>query len=70
MAEDSKQISIWFFIGALLAIYGAIILVAGIADWNKPGNVVMADLHVPVWWGALLLIVGGIYSYVFRPRQT
>ena len=69
MPAQTQQISIWFFIGVLLAIYGAIILAAGIADWNDPGPVVLANLHVQVWWGALLLAIGGVYSYVFRPRM-
>lgn len=69
MAAQTQQISIWFFIGVLLAIYGGIIMVAGIADWNTTGHVVLANLHVNVWWGALLLVIGGIYSYVFAPNR-
>jgi hypothetical protein len=69
MAERTQQISIWFFIGLLLAVYGAIILGAGIADWNRPAPVVLANLHVGVWWGALLLIIGGAYVYFFRPGR-
>jgi hypothetical protein len=69
MAERTRPISIWFFIGLLLAIYGAIILAAGVACWHKPGTVVLANLHVAVWWGALLLIVGSVYSYLFAPNR-
>lgn len=69
MAEPKKQISIWFFIGTLLAIYGAIILVASIADWNEPSTVVLANLHVGAWWGALMLVLGGFYSWAFAPGR-
>ncbi len=69
MSHKARQISIWFFIGVLLAVYGVIILGAGIANWNNPGNLVLADLHVGVWWGALMLILGAIYSFVFAPNR-
>jgi hypothetical protein len=67
MSHKAHQISIWFFVGVLLAIYGIIILGAGIADWSNPGNIVLGELHVGVWWGALLLVLGCIYSYAFSP---
>ena len=73
MTEKPKQISIWFFVGVLLAIYGVIILGAGIVDWDHPGGdrtVVLSELHVGVWWGAVLLVMGVIYSYVFAPNRT
>jgi hypothetical protein len=72
MSNKPQQISIWFFIGVLLAIYGVIILGAGIEQWLTPGGrtVVLAELHVGVWWGALLIVIGAIYSYVFAPHRT
>lgn len=72
MSHKPQQISIWFFVGVLLAVYGVIILGAGIEQWVNPGgrNIVLAELHVEVWWGALLLIIGGIYSFVFAPNRT
>jgi hypothetical protein len=49
----STRISIWFFIGALLTVYGAMILGYGIYELltNQTANVVLANLHAPVWWG-------------------
>jgi hypothetical protein len=69
MSHNAKQISIWFFIGVLLAVYGLIILAAGITDWSHPGPIVLSNLHVGVWWGALLVVLGGIYSFVFSPHR-
>jgi hypothetical protein len=69
MSDKAHQISIWFFVGVLLAVYGAIILLAGIADWSNTGNIVLGYLHVGVWWGGLLLVLGAIYSYVFAPNR-
>jgi hypothetical protein len=62
------MLSIWFFIGVLLLAYGVLIFGAGIYGLSNPPNVVMADLHVGIWWGALLLVLGGIYTVRFRPR--
>jgi hypothetical protein len=72
MSDKPQQISIWFFIGVLMAIYGVIIFGAGVEQWMNPGEhtVVLAELHVGVWWGAVLVIIGGIYSYVFAPNRT
>ena len=53
-----EMISIWFFIGLLILIYGILILIAGISELSSPAAVVMADLHVGIWWGALLILIG------------
>ena len=64
-------ISIWFFIGIQLTIYGVLILGAGIYDLIYPqaDRVVMANLHAGIWWGALLIILGLIYSIRFAPKK-
>jgi succinate dehydrogenase hydrophobic anchor subunit len=56
----SGHISIWFFIGVLLTVYGALILGYGLfeLETGQTANVILADLHAPVWWGALLLALG------------
>jgi FtsH-binding integral membrane protein len=63
------MVSIWFFIGMLLSVYGVLILGAGIYEWNSPPPVVRADLHTAVWWGMLLIALGAIYVYRFAPRK-
>jgi len=63
------MVSIWFFIGILLSVYGVLILGAGIYEWNSPPPVVRADLHAAVWWGMLLIALGAIYVYRFAPRK-
>jgi hypothetical protein len=62
-------IPVWFFVGVLLAIYGVLILASGLAEWSSPGAVILGDLHAPVWWGALLTIIGAIYCVAFRPGR-
>jgi lysylphosphatidylglycerol synthetase-like protein (DUF2156 family) len=69
---QSGHISIWFFIGVLLTVYGAMIFADGVFDLAKGivPNVVLANLHAPVWWGGLLLILGLFYGIRFRPRRN
>ncbi|HUJ23927.1 MAG TPA: hypothetical protein VLX58_20475 [Bryobacteraceae bacterium] len=64
-------VSIWFFIGVLLVIYGALIAGSGLYELAAPPEhpVVLAGLHAEIWWGALLLILGGFYSWRFAPRR-
>ncbi len=68
MQQSRHFISIWFFIGVLLTFYGVLILYSGIF-LRAQRHVVMAELHADIWWGALLVIVGGVYAYRFRPRS-
>jgi hypothetical protein len=62
-------ISIWFFIGILLDIYGVLILGAGIYNLYNPPDVKLAYLHAGVWWGVLLLLLGVLYTLKFAPKQ-
>ena len=72
--QSSTEISIWFFIGVLLTIYGAMIGIYGVWElitgaW-KTSNVILADLHAPIWWGAIMLALGLFYSLRFRPGKA
>jgi len=70
MSEKEQYIPIWFFIGALLAIYGVLILGAGIyCFFVPPKNVVLAQYHAGIWWGGLLLGAGAFWAIRFRPRR-
>ena len=68
MAQD-KTISIWYFIGLLILVYGFLILGAGIGEFSSPARVVMPELHVGIWWGAFLIVIGIVYLYFFRPGR-
>ncbi len=71
MSEHKHYISIWFFIGSLLSIYGLLILGAGIYNLYQPPAhpVVLGELHAGVWWGMLLVAFGGFYVWHFRPGR-
>ncbi len=67
----TREIPIWFFIGVLLSIYGVMILGYGLWELatGHVANVVLAGLHAPVWWGALMLALGLFYLLRFRPGR-
>ncbi|MDW8130832.1 MAG: hypothetical protein RMI94_09815 [Bryobacterales bacterium] len=69
MSGDDQRISIWFFIGALLAVYGLLILGAGVWNLLYPSGLpqAMSHLHPALWWGALLLVLGAVYCWKFWP---
>jgi hypothetical protein len=66
------MVSIWFFIGMILLVYGAIITGAGVYDLFVPParTVVLQNLHAGIWWGGFLFLVGLFYSIHFRPGRT
>ncbi len=65
------RLSIWFFIGLLLTLYGILILGSGLYElWVPPAHpVVLANLHPGIWWGAVLLVIGLIYFIRFYPKK-
>ena len=67
----SGHISIWFFIGVLLTVYGALIAGYGVYEvvTGNLANVVLKELHAPLWWGALMLVLGLFYAIKFRPGR-
>lgn len=71
MSEKHQIIPVWFFVGILLLVYGALIFATGIYEIaHPPGNrVVLYDLHANVWWGGVLLILGVFFSLRFSPAR-
>ena len=70
---ENKGISIWFFIGSLLLIYGIIITLSNIAEAAFGAfrrSVVLGDVHFGIWWGFLLVIIGLFYFISFRPWKN
>ena len=70
VSEKHHIIPVWFFVGVLLLVYGVLIFVSGLAEWSNPPNTVLAELHAPVWWGGLLIVLGGVYCLMFRPGKS
>jgi hypothetical protein len=68
--EKHRIIPVWFFVGLLLLIYGVLIFISGLTEWSHPPETVLSNLHAAVWWGALLIVLGGIYCLMFRPKDN
>jgi len=66
-----RSVSIWFFIGISLLVDGVLICGAGVYELSHPpaNPVVLFDVHTPIWWGALLAILGAVYCYYFSPAR-
>lgn len=71
MSEHKHYISIWFFIGTLLLVYGILIFSAGVYHLFAPekATVVLANLHADLWGGLILLALGGFYFLHFFPGR-
>jgi len=69
---QQHSISVWFFIGLLLTIYGALVLVTGVYElWVPPiTQIAMPHLHIGIWWGAGMLLFGLVYLIRFRPKRN
>ncbi len=57
------MISIWIFIGLLLIAYGILIMGQGMWELFVPPAkpVVLVELHAGIWWGSVILILGGVF---------
>ena len=63
--------SIWFFSGILLLVYGLMIFITGIWEISHPPAhaTVLASLHPPIWWGAIMTAGGLYYTIRFRSHH-
>ncbi len=71
----SKNISVWFFTGVLLAFYGVVILGYSLVSAPPTTPAYMAQetaewvKRAPTIWGAVLLVFGGFYTFKFYPKD-
>ena len=66
--KPQRTIKIWFFVGVLFTIYVALILFAGVFI-ESPPHVRMQHLHIRIWWGLLLLVMGTFYTIRLWPTK-
>jgi hypothetical protein len=71
--NQREQIPIWFFIGGLLLVYGVIITAVGVYNltpWHvvNPG-LALQRLHADLWWGIVLIALGGFYTVYYFPSR-
>jgi uncharacterized membrane protein HdeD (DUF308 family) len=66
--EEKKMKPIWYLVGWMLLINGVLIFASGIYYFFNPSHyrTVLAELHPSIWWGAMMLVVGGIMLIASR----
>ena len=69
MSEGRRMIPVWFFVGMILLIYGVIILATGIYELSNPAPPYSPTCIPPLWWGAVLTVLGGLYVYMYMPKN-
>lgn len=62
-AEKTAQepLPIWFFVGAILAVYGVLVLAGSI--FGSATNTVLRELHPGLWWGSLMTVFGTLFAW-------
>lgn len=69
---DSKNVlSIWLVVGISLLVNGVLILGAGLYELAYPpvNKVVLYEYHASIWWGAILTVLGLVYTIRFLPSR-
>jgi hypothetical protein len=60
--------SIWFFVGLLLTIIGAIVTASAVYALVRPPaqSKIFAHLHPDLWWGIIMLVFGLFFAVLNR----
>ena len=69
MSEETKGMKpIWYFVGLILILIGAVITITGFYNLYYPdqSGTVMIHLHPDIWWGAFMLVCGIIFMWTTR----
>ncbi len=62
-----KHFEVWFYIGAMLSLYGVLLTGAGMYQWKHPPPTFLANEHAVFWAGTALLSIGLAYVVAFWP---
>jgi energy-converting hydrogenase Eha subunit E len=65
-----RSFQVWFYIGAVLSLYGVMLTAAGVYQWIHIPPTVLAGTHSTFWAGAFLLLVGGAYTTIYWPHKV
>ena len=61
---------IWYFVGLILLLMGGIIFLSGLYQFADPPATKLAELHPNIWWGALMMLFGGILFAKTRKESS
>jgi hypothetical protein len=72
MEKETKEMKpIWYFVGLMLSTMGAVVLIAGVANYlSPPARVtVLSRLHPELWWGMVMIAAGLIFFFTNRQSK-
>jgi FtsH-binding integral membrane protein len=73
MEKESKEMKpIWYFVGLMLSAMGAVVLIAGVANYLSPParQTVLSQLHPELWWGVVMIAAGLLFFFMNRKSKT
>ncbi|MGB7070758.1 MAG: hypothetical protein WBD22_14790 [Pyrinomonadaceae bacterium] len=64
--------SVWYFVGILLTVIGAILTVNGVYQAFSPPvhKPRLSELHAGIWWGAVILVAGILFLVTNRNKTV
>lgn len=69
--HEEHGLSIWFFVGGMLTIYGVITIIANLPGMSpvESAHVVLSQLHAGLWWGIILFLLGLLFLFLHWPGK-
>jgi hypothetical protein len=68
---DKGPLPIWFFVGVILAVYGLLVLCAGLLGEMPERVVKVTDMSPAIWWGGVMIFAGIIlFAIGVRGRRA
>lgn len=62
--EKKTPISIWFFVGIVLLVYGIVLIFSGLFEPQR--DTALAHLKPNLWWGGVMAFIGIIFIIINR----
>ncbi len=60
--SEHRMLSIWFFVGLMLTVFGVIITATGVYFLFHPQQAtVLAHLNPSLWWGLIMFVSGNLF---------
>ena len=56
--SKAEPLSIWFFVGVILCVYGALVVLSDFLPHERA--TVLAELRPALWWGAITTACGAV----------
>ena len=73
MEKEPKEMKpIWYFVGLMLSAMGAVVVIAGVANYLSPParETVLSRLHPGLWWGVVMIVAGLVFFFSNRRSET